>query len=289
MTPLRQRMLEDMQLHGFAARTQEAYLHAVSQLAKHFGQSPDKLSEEQLREYFLHMVNVKKVARATHTIALCGIKFCFERTLGRTWSTFELVRPPRQRKLPVVLSHQEVCRILACVRIPVYRLCLTTIYACGLRLMEGARLQVQDIDSARMVLHIHGKAGADRFVPLPLELLTKLRALWLTHRSTQWVFQSPPRRGIPKADTPKLLPLDRSCLQSAFKRALKRSGIGKPAHVHTLRHSYATHLLEDRVSLRLIQEYLGHTSPKTTALYTHLTEQVHHAASEPVNRLMHGL
>jgi site-specific recombinase XerD len=286
MTPLRQRMREDMQLRGFAARTQEAYLYAVTQLARYYHKPPDTITEDELRQFFLYLVNVKHVARATHTIFLCGIKFFFERTLGRRWSTFEILRPPRQQKLPVILSREEVRRILSVVRIPVYRICLTTIYACGLRLMEGARLQAPDIDSARMVLHIHGKAGRDRYVPLPSATLEQLRTYWLTHRAPQWLFPAPTRRGLAHSLAHEGGPLTRSSLQSAFVAAVKRSGIAKKAHVHTLRHSCATHLLEDGVSLRLIQEYLGHTSPRTTALYTQLTQQLHHAATVPINRLL---
>jgi integrase len=138
-------MIEDMQLRGLSARTQECYVTAVRQLAAHHHRSPDQLSEEDLRQYFLYLTNEKKVARATATIALCGIKFLFEHTLKRDWTTLNFVRPARERKLPVVLSREEVRSILAAVRIPVYRMCLTTIYACGLRLLEG------------VVLHIHGK------------------------------------------------------------------------------------------------------------------------------------
>src|SRR5712692_12092534 len=154
MTPLRQRMLEDMQLRGLSARTQECYVAAVRQLAGHFHTA--RLTEEHLRQYFLYLANEKKVARATATIALCGIRFFFEQTLRREWTTLRFVRPAREHKLPVVLSRDEVRRVLAAVRIPVYRVCLTTIYACGLRLLEGARLAVADIDSARMVVHVHG-------------------------------------------------------------------------------------------------------------------------------------
>ncbi len=154
MTPLRQRMIEDMQLRGLSARTQECYVTAVRQLAAHHHRSPDQLSEEDLRQYFLYLTNEKKVARATATIALCGIKSLFEHTLKRDWTTLNFVRPARERKLPVVLSREEVRSILAEVRIPVYRVCLTTIYACGLRLLEGAHLRVSDVDGGRMTLHI---------------------------------------------------------------------------------------------------------------------------------------
>ena len=142
MTPLRQRMLEDMQLRGFSARTQECYVAAVRQLAQHYHRSPDQLTEEDLRQYFLYLANEKKIARATATIALCAIEFFYEHTLGRLWPTLRFVRPAREQKLPVVLSRDEVRRVLHAVRTPVYRACLMTIYAGGLRLLEGARLRV---------------------------------------------------------------------------------------------------------------------------------------------------
>ena len=183
MSPLRQRMLEDMQLRGLSARTQEAYTRAVWQLAQHYHRSPDQLSDQELRQYFLYLANDKKLARPTATIALCGIKFLYEQTLKQPWPTLRFVRPQPEHKLPVVLSRVEVRRILALVKIPVYRACLKTIYACGLRLQEGTHLQVPDVDSARMLLHIHGKGKQDRFVPLPQSTLQLLRAHWRTHRS----------------------------------------------------------------------------------------------------------
>lgn len=289
MTPLRQRMLEDMQLRGFSARTQECYVAAVRQLADHYHRRPDELSEEDLRQYFLYLVNEKKVARATATIALCGIKFFYEQTLRQQWTTLQFVRPQRESKLPVVLSREEVRRILAEVRIPVYRTCLTTIYACGLRLLEGAHLLVADIDSGRMVLHIHGKGKQDRYVPLPEPTLQMLRSYWRTHRSRQWIFPAPTRHGLTHSLAHNGGPVTRSSLQSAFRRALRRSGIAKRAHVHTLRHSYATHLLEVGVNLRIIQEALGHRSARTTQIYTHLTQETRAALTDPLNQLMRDL
>jgi site-specific recombinase XerD len=282
-------MIEDMQLRGFSARTQESYVTAVRQLADHYHTSPDRLTEENLRQYFLYLANEKKVARATATIALCGIKFLYEHTLQRDWPTLRFVRPPREKKLPVVLSRDEVRRILAEVRIPVYRVCLTTIYACGLRLLEGAHLQVPDVDSGRMVLHIHGKGKKDRYVPLPAPTLGGLRAYWRTHRSPVWLFPAPTRHGLPHALAHGGGPVTRSSLQSAFRRALLRTGIAKRAHVHTLRHSYATHLLEAGVNLRIIQENLGHGSARTTQVYTHLTREVQATLTDPLNQLMQGL
>jgi len=289
MTPLRQRMIEDMQLRGFSSRTQECYVAAVRQLAQHFHRSPDQLTEEDLRQYFLYLANEKQVARATATIALCGIKFFYERTLQRQWPTLRFVRPHREKKLPVILSREEVRRILAQVRIPVYRACLTTIYACGLRLLEGARLQVADVDSARMLLHIHGKGKTDRYVPLPEPTLQMLRSYWRTHRSPVWLFPAPTRHGLEHSLAHDGGPVTRSSLQSAFRRALQRTRIAKRAHVHTLRHSYATHLLEAGVNLRIIQENLGHRSARTTQIYTHLTREVRATLTDPLNQLMQGL
>ena len=289
MSPLQQRMLEDMQLRGLSARTQEAYARAVWQLAQHYHRSPDQLSDEDLRQYFLYLANEKKIARPTATIALCGIKFFYEQTLKQPWPTLRFVRPPREWKLPVVLSRKEVRRVLREVRIPVYRACLATIYTCGLRLLEGIRLQVPDVDSARMLLHIHGKSKKDRYVPLPASTLKLLRAYWRTHRSPLWLFPAPTRHGLAHSLAHDGGPVTRSSLQSAFRAALKRSGIAKRAHVHTLRHSYATHLLEAGINLRLIQDHLGHRSPRTTALYTHLTREVRATISDPLNQLMEDL
>ena len=289
MSQLRQRMMEDMQLRGFSARTQECYVAAVRQLAEHYHRAPDQLAEEDLRQYFLYLANEKRVARATATIALCGIKFFYEKTLGKQWTTLQCVRPPREKKLPVVLSREEVRRILPEVRIPVYRACLTTISACGLRLLEGAHLQVPDVDGARMMLHIHGKGKQDRYVPLAAPTLDVLRAYWRTHRSPCWLFPAPTRHGLAHSLAHGGGPVTRSSLQGAFRRALQRSGIAKRAHVHTLRHSYATHLLEAGVNLRLIQANLGHRSARTTQVYTHLTREVQATLIDPLNALMKDL
>jgi integrase/recombinase XerD len=289
MTRLRQRMVEDMQLRGLSARTQGSYVAAVRQLAEHYHRSPDQLTEEDLREYFLYLTNEKKVARPTATIALCGIRFFFEQTRSRTWTTLRFVRPAPEHKLPVVLSRDEVRRVLQAIRMPVYRACLTTIYAGGLRLLEGARLQVAQVDSARMVLHIHGKGKQDRYVPLAAPLLLMLRTYWRTHRSPGWLFPAPTRHGLTHSLAHNGGPVTRSSLQSAFRRAVRRCGITKAAHVHSLRHAYATHLLEAGVNLRIIQETLGHRSARTTQIYTHLTQEVRATLTDPLTHLVDGL
>lgn len=287
MSPLRTRFMEDMQLHGYASTTQVCYADAVGTLARYCHKSPDRITEEELRRYFLHLTLEKRVARSTATIALCAVKFLFQNTLQRSWPSLKLLRPPRERKVPVVLSRQEVQQILSSVQVPVYRVCLTTIYACGLRLNEGRCLKVSDVDGARMLLHVHGKGSKDRYVPLPQKALEQLRELWRSHRSPQWLFPARPRLGLQGAEFPE--PISAGSLQEAFDRALTHSLVRKAAHIHTLRHSYATHLLEAGVNLRIIQNILGHATPATTAIYTHLTQQVRDAVAPSINELMSWL
>jgi integrase/recombinase XerD len=288
MTELRQRMIECLQLRGLSARTQESYVRAVRQLAEHYHKSPDLISEEELRQYFLYLKNVKHYARNTTTIAICGIKFFFERTLEKEWTIFNLVRPAPEKKLPVILSRTEVRQILARVRLPRYKVCLSTIYSCGLRLQEGTHLQVRDIDSARLMIHVrHGKGAKDRYVPLPERTLQLLRQYWKTHHNPVLLFPAEGRNHIDLARSTE--PMSKSSVQDAFHAALKESGNNKRASVHTLRHSWATHLLEAGVNLRLIQEWLGHSSPATTSVYTHLTVKAEQLGAAAINQLMSDL
>lgn len=286
MTQLRERMLADMQLRGLAPKTQESYLRAVRQLANYYHKSPDQISEEELRAYFLYLKNEKKVSRSACTVALCGIKFFYEQTLQRHWQTFDLVRPPKSKKLPVVLSQDEVRHLLQQVRLPHYRICLTIIYACGLRLKEALHLEVRDVDAERALLHIRQSKGwRDRYVPLPQTTLTLLRQQWATHRHPTLLFPSR-HRGVAQHATQ---PMGPTGVQRAFKAALSVSTVAKSATVHTLRHSWATHLLEAGVNLRLIQLWLGHKSLQTTAIYTHLTRHAETLAGEKINHLMADL
>lgn len=281
MTPLRRRMVSDLRLAGYSAATIHSYVGVVAQLARYCKTSPDRIGDEQVRRYLLHLVEERKVSRQTLCVHLCGLKAFYEKTLGRQLATFDLVRPAARRRLPLVLAREEVWRILDRVRCEVYRVCLTTIYGCGLRVSEGAHLQVDDIDGARHLVRVReGKGGRDRLVPLPQPALELLRDLWRSHRSRPWLFPSP-AFGL---ETPR--PVTRMSLHNAFKSALSESGVRKSASVHTLRHSYATHLLEEGVNLRLIQSYLGHRSPRSTALYTHLTREVRERARRPIERLM---
>jgi integrase/recombinase XerD len=286
MTSLRQKMIEDMQLRGLADKTQDAYLWAVRQLAEYYGKSPDQVDEAELRQYLLYLTNEKKVARSTCLVAIHGLKFFYRYTLGRAWPEAAFVRLPTETKLPVVLSRAEVSQVLGQVQRRHYRVCLKTIYSCGLRLREGVQLQVSQIDSARMVLHIRNSKGhQDRYVPLPEPTLAWLRAYWADHRHPVWLF--PSVRGWDR--DPNSRPMNPSGVQKAFKAALKASGVAKAATVHTLRHSYATHLLEAGLSLRLIQAYLGHQSLNTTTRYTHLTPEGQQAAGQVINELLADL
>jgi integrase/recombinase XerD len=288
MTELRKRMIECLQLRGLSERTQEAYVRAVRQLSEHYHKSPDQITEEELRQYFLFIKNVKQYARGTSTIAICGIKFFFERTLNRQWTTLGLVRATPEKKLTVILSREEVRQILGRIKLPGYKVCLSTIYSCGLRLQEGTHLRVADIDSARQMIHVrHGKGAKDRYVPLPERTLQLLRDYWRTHRHPALLFPAEGREHCALAKATE--PLSKSSVQKAFHAALKESGNNKRASVHTLRHSWATHLLEAGVNLRLIQEWLGHSSPATTSVYTHLTVKAEQLGAAAINQLMSDL
>src|SRR5919109_1121906 len=215
MTPLRSRFIEDMQLQGYSPTTQSSYVNAVRGLARFYRKCPGLVSEEELRRYFLHLTLEKKVARSTATGALCAIKFLFQNTLQRNWTALKLLRPPKEKKLPVVLSRDEVRKILGCVGVALYRVCLTTIYSCGLRLSEGLFLRIGDVDSERMLLRIRGKGNKDRFVPLPRQTLELLRALWRTHHSRTWLFPAIPRYGMEQRRQPDAGPVGSKNLQRA--------------------------------------------------------------------------
>ena len=197
------------------------------------------------------------------------------------------IKPGREKKLPVVLSHDEVCNILNRVHLLRYRVCLKTIYSCGLRLSEAVHMKIEDIDSGRGLLCVHGKCCKDRYVPLPNKTLTYLRQQWKSHRNPVWIFPSAKNSDRLMAQAQD--PMSKGSVQSAFRAALKQSGINKRASVHTLRHSYATLLLENGTNLRIIQTYLGHRSPNTTSVYTHLTTNAQEQAAGSLNELMNDL
>jgi integrase/recombinase XerD len=284
MSGLRQRMEEELELRRYSKRTRDGYVGWVSQLAQHYGKSPEQINSEELRQFFVYLTKERKLSRSSVTTALSAVKFLYVEVLKQEWEVCGLVRPRREQKLPVVLSVEEVQRVLSEVRQPRYKVCLSTIYSCGLRLLEGTHLQVGDIDSSRMLVHVRGgKGNKDRYVPLPEPTLLLLRRYWSHHRDPLWLFPGKEWAGWTRAHP---APMDESGLQKAFKAAVQASGVAKPATIHTLRHSYATHLLEAGVNLRQIQSYLGHTSLSTTAIYTHLTRNGETVAQEAIGRVM---
>jgi len=261
----------------------------VRQLAEHFDRSPDLVSAEELRQYFIYLKNERRFARQTSTQALCAIKLFWEKTLQRPWpAELKFARATPQFKLPVVLSASEVRTIIGLVRAQDHRVALTTIYSCGLRLGEGLKLEVGDIDSKRMFLHIRGgKGNRDRYVPLPQRTLELLRQAWLVHRHPRWIFPAKGHSGLGASTATE--PMCRTTLQRGFRLALRASGVKKAAHIHTLRHSYATHLLEQGENLRQLQVNLGHASPTTTVIYTHLTTLCQTQHQQRINKFMGDL
>jgi integrase/recombinase XerD len=285
ITPLRQQMHQDLQLAGLSERTQEAYLRAVRQLAAHFRQAPDQLTETQLRQYLLYLKNDKLFAPSSLIVAACGIKFFYTHTAPRDWKTLQKLRVPRAKTLPDVLTIDEVRRLIDAVRTPHNQTYFWTVYSLGLRLQEGLNLQVGDIDGARMLVHVHrGKGAKDRYVPLPRRTLSLLRQYWATHRHPLWLFPATGRDHQHAASATG--PMERSSVQGAMRRVVHELDFRKAISIHTLRHSYATHLLEAGVNLRLIQQYLGHSSLQTTMVYLHLTSLGQEQARAAIERVM---
>jgi integrase/recombinase XerD len=230
------------------------------------------------------MKDVKNYSEAFFKQAISAFRYFYEKTLHRKWRTLKFVRPKKERKLPDVLSIEEVRLILSHVRLPRYYAALSALYSLGLRISEGLSLNIPDVDSKRMLVRILGKGAKDRFVPLPQRTLEILRWYWLKHRNPLLLFPAPGRGGIHAPRAKIHMPI--SSVQNVLREVVLQIGIKKWVHPQTLRHSYATHLLEAGVHLRLIQEYLGHSSPKTTALYTHLTPRAQLNACKTINQLM---
>jgi integrase/recombinase XerD len=287
ITVLRRRMQEELQLAGLSERTQGCYLRAVRQLADHFHTAPDRLTESQVREYLLCLKNEKKFAAGSMKIAVSGIKFFYARVAPRDWKTLERIRIPRPKTLPDVLAINEVRQLIDAIRKPYFKAFFWTVYSLGLRLQEGLHLQVGDIDAERMLVHVHlGKGAKDRYVPLPARTLEILRRHWLSHRHPRWLF--PPARWDRRRAEPSSNPMMRDSAQAAMRSVVRKLGLNKDITLHTLRHSYATHLLEAGVNLRLIQQYLGHSSLRTTMIYLHLTSLGHEQALAALERIMAG-
>jgi integrase/recombinase XerD len=276
MTPLRRRMIEDMQLRNFAPGTTTVYVHCVARFAQHFHQSPDRLGPEDVRAYLIHLVQQQRVSWSYYNQNLQALRFLYNITLGRDWVLRHIACPKQPKRLPVVLSPEELIRFFAAVDSLKYRALLMTAYAAGLRLAEVATLRVEDIDSRRMVIRVRqGKGRQDRYVMLSPKLLALLRQYWMAARPRTWLFLG--RDGD--------RPIGPHAVMKACRRARKQAGLEKRVTVHTLRHSFATHLLEAGTDLRSIQVLLGHHSPRTTALYTHVSPAALRATASPLDRL----
>jgi len=273
-------MSEDMRLRDFRPRTQEGYMAAARQFLEWIKRGPETATDKDVRAYFLYLREEKQLAPSTINVALHALRFFFIHTLQHDWKVFDVLRVNKPRMLPVVLSPGEVRLVLSGVRHPVRRMALATIYALGLRLNEGLSLETGHIDSARLLVWVRdGKGARDRGVPLPRPLLDRLRRYWKTERpasATKYLF-------VPSGGK---APLHETTLQKTFLAARADARLAKEATIHTLRHSYATHLLEAGISLRTIQQVLGHKSLRTTELYMHVTQPGVERLQETLDRMM---
>lgn len=283
------RITEALQLNGKSERTQGAYARAVRMLIEFTGKEPDLITEEELKDYFLHRKNADKWAPNTMRICYSGIRFFFQHVLKRDWHILGILRAQVEHRLPAILSREEVFEILKRVRTLHNYTYFAVVYSCGLRLHEALNLQVSDIDSTRMMIHVHrGKGAKDRYVPLPDATLKLLRKYWATHRHKTFIFPALGRNG--KGGATASEPMAKSSVQGALRRAMQQAGIRKKGvSIHTLRHCYATHLLEAGVNLRVIQRNLGHNTLTTTMVYLHLTNKGNEDAKALINTVMEGL
>ena len=275
MSPLRRRMIEDMTVRNLSPATQRSYIHAVAKFSGYFGRSPDRLDVEDVRAYQVQLVAGGISWPALNQI-VCALRFFYGVTLGRTELPERIPYAREPRKLPLVLSADEVVRFLEAVPGLKSRTALTTAYAAGLRASEAVRLKVSDIDSGRMMIRIEeGKGAKDRYVMLSPQLLTVLRGYWRLARPHYWLF--PGRDGD--------RPIDPQVLHAACRSACTAAGLAKRVTVHTLRHSFATHLLEAGTDIRIIQVLLGHSSLSTTARYTQVASTTLRNTASPLDRL----
>ena len=278
---LYQQHLSALKLQGKASKTIDAYARGLRRVAGYFDRCPDDLSAVELKRYFADLVDSHSWSAVR--IDRCAIQFFYRYVLGRPWDWVDIVKPPQVKSLPDVLSVEEVARLINVTRALRYRTFWLVTYSMGLRLGETHRLRLGDIDAQTMQVHIRlGKGNKDRFVTLPALGLWALRQYWSSHRHPVWLFP-----GKAMADgRPAQGHMDRGSTQKAFARAVRDSGIRKKVSIHSLRHSYATHLVEQGVSLRSVQMLLGHACPKTTARYVHMSDKTRGDSAALINDLM---
>ena len=281
-------MSDDLHLTGKAPRTHNGYLRAVRQLADFAKCQPDQVTEAHVRRFFLYLKNDLQFAHGSLRVALSGVKFFFTYTCKRDWDIFSMLKLQNVNALPEVLTIEQVHSLIAATTTLRMRTYFWTVYSLGLRLNEGLNLQVSDVDAQRGLVHIHrGKGAKDRYLPLPLTTLRMLRQYWATHRHPRLLFPADGRNHSLQRDGVSVAkqPMSETAVQGAMKLITKQLNFGKQVSTHTLRHSYATHLLEAGISLKVIQKYMGHSSLATTLIYLHLTETAEANARETIEQL----
>jgi site-specific recombinase XerD len=273
-------MLEELQRRNYSPNTSRAYLRAVEEFARYFGKSPDKLGQQHLRQYQLYLLQDRELRVGTIVGRIAALRFFFVKVLRRAYRQIDLIYPKRPERLPTVLSQEEVAQLIDSANNLLDYAMLMTLYATGMRRAELTRLKVEDIDSQRMIIHIRqGKGNRDRDVPLPPRLLKTLREYWRWMKPTTYLF--PGMVGNWRADKP----LTPKCVWTAVQDAAKRAGIKKRVSPHTLRHSFATHLLENGADLRTIQLLLGHAELEATTVYLHLSRRHLQAVVNPIETM----
>lgn len=281
------KLVEDLTLDGKKKRTVYGYVRAVRQLAEFHQRPPEKLIEKDIRDYLLYQIVDREVASGTQSVILSGLKFFYRNTCPRDWKTLDQTKISRVVTLPEVITQPQVFQLIDTARVFRMKAFLWTTYTLGLRIGEAVNLQIGDVDGQRMMVHVHlGKGAKDRYIPLPKSTLHVLRKLWTTHQNPTFLF---PARGRKQKDGARAkTPMSISTAQSAIKAITEQLNFGKKVSCHTLRHSYATHLLESGVSLKAIQKYLGHKSLNTTMVYLHLTETGEVDSRRIINELFAG-
>ena len=277
-------MSRDLQLLGRAKRTRDGYLREIRKLACYYHKAPDQLTQQEVADYLLHLINERKFAPGSLKVTYSALKFFYGTTCPRDWDVLKKIKVPKQKTLPTVMTVSEVHQLVSAVSQHHNAALLWTLYSLALRLEEGLNLQVSDIDSGRMTLHIHrGKGAKDRLLPLPLSTLQVLRNYWRQHRNTQLIFPANGRNR--KSAAPAVTSMNARSIQDCVKLAAKAIGIRKSISPHTLRHSMATHLFERGASLCWIQKFLGHANLKTTLIYLHLTDDASTDGRKQLNRI----
>jgi len=276
MGKLHDQMKRDLELKHYSPKTRSCYLASVKSFALHFHRSPAELSDEEIREYLHYLIEEKRASQSVISQSYSALKFLYETTLKKDWNGFRIPRSKMGKRLPVVLSQQEVQALFSATRNLKHRALLMTIYSAGLRVSEVVHLKVSDIDSQRMVIRVQqGKGAKDRYTLLAQRTLEVLRDYWRAYRPEEWLFPGQPAKGF----------LSVSSVQKILGKVLQEAGIKKHATVHTLRHSFATHLLEAGTDLYHIQRLLGHTTAKTTTIYLHLSRKDLGGVRSPIDLL----